>query len=99
MCCSINASEIINSKVRPDLTPDTRTCERKHSLYRSDKKSQSVHCPVTRIYERSENVGDRALRSKVDEGNEDSEKAKNMNYEHDCFNLWKHTSKICVDGQ
>ena len=88
MCGSINASEFISSEVRSDLTPDTHTCEGKHSLYRSDKKSQSVHFPATRVDESSEDVGDRAFRSKVDEGNEYSEKAKNMNYKHDCFDLW-----------
>ena len=57
MSGSISTCEFVNSKVRSNLTQDTITCERKHSLYGSDKESQSVRIPATRIYESPKNIG------------------------------------------
>ena len=99
MSSSINAYEFVHFNLRLNLTQDTLTYEREHSLYRSDEESQSVCTPATRIYESVENVGDRTLRSNEDKWNEDPKKANNMNYEHDCFNLWKQTGKVCVNEQ
>lgn len=74
-----------------------RTNKGENTRGQSDKKGKTGGAPTTSIVKCGKDVGWRAMRSKVDQWNQNAEEADNMDDENDGFNPRQHTNQVCVD--
>ena len=70
-----------------------------HSGNKADKKRYTSGAPVTPIVKRGEHLFGRLMRSQINQGYQDSEKAQNVEEEHHRLNLREKPTKIGIDEE